>query len=67
MLAALTVKKPVDVSHVAPHLEVGSLVQFGNPVQYGVIKVIRNDAYSSSEIAEIETVSSYIAMYTLAT
>ena len=62
MLAAIK-EKPVDVPHVVPHppvsqvLEVGSMVQFGNPVQYGVIKVIRKETYSSSKFAEIETVS----------
>ena len=57
----MKITKPDD-AHVLPHpvqqaLEVGSMVQFGNPVQYGVIKVIRKDPYSNAKLAEIETVS----------
>ena len=41
-------------------LEIGSMVQFGSPLRYGVIKVI--NCYSSNPFAEIETVS-IIIMY----
>ena len=56
LLTAIKSKQPDDTSHVLPHpvLEVGSMVQFGNPVQYGVIKDIRSD-----KCAEIEIVSVY--------
>jgi len=37
--------------HISAKLEVGTLVQFGNPVQYGVIKKIE------TPVAEVETVS----------
>ena len=60
---AIKGKQPDDTSHVLPHpvLEVGSMVQFGNPVQYGVIKDIKNDPYN--KCAVIETVSVYIHMH----
>ena len=50
---------------VIPHLVqqvlgVGSIVQFGNPLRYGVIKVILNDPDSNNKFAEIETVSTTI-------
>lgn len=62
ILASITVKTPNDTSQKLPHavqcvLEVGSAVQFGNPVQYGVIKIIEKDPHSNIELAEIETVS----------
>ena len=38
-------------------LEVGSAVQFGDPVQYGIIKKIERDPVSHKEIAEVEMVS----------
>ena len=59
--AAIEDKQSDDMSHVLPHpvLEVGSLVQFGNPVQYGVIKDFKNDSYN--KCAVIETVS--VAIY----
>ena len=38
-------------------LEVESMVQFGNPLQYGVIKVIQTDPFSNEKIAEIEMVN----------
>ena len=41
----------IIAQHVSSQLETGSLVQFGNPVQYGVIKKIETG------IAEVETVS----------
>ena len=45
--------------HPVPQvLEVGSMVQFGDPVQYGVIKVIKKDSITNVEVAEIEIVSS---------
>lgn len=49
----------IDPRPVPQVLEVGSLVQFGNPVQYGVIELIRKDPYNNVEIAEIATVSMY--------
>lgn len=63
MPAATKDKKPDDTSHICPHpvqdLGVGSMVQFGNPAQYGVIKVMKKDPYSHVEFAEIETVSTH--------
>ena len=38
-------------------LEVGSAIQFGDPVQYGTIKRIEEDPILNKEIAEVETVS----------
>ena len=38
-------------------LETGSLVQFGDPVQYGVIKRIETAVDTFANIAEVETVS----------
>ena len=38
-------------------LETGSMVQFGNPIQYGVIKRIVTAVDSSVILAEVETVS----------
>ena len=35
----------------------GSMIQFGKPVQYGVIKRIEISADTSVEIAEVEMVS----------
>ena len=46
--------------HVLTKFEKGSLVQFGNPVQYGVIKRIETAVDTFEETAEVETVSSYI-------
>lgn len=46
--------------HVLTKLEKGSLVQFGSPVQYGVIIRIETAVDTLEEIAEVETVSSYI-------
>jgi len=48
--------------HILPHpiprvLEVESMVQFGNPLQYGVIKDIKTDPLSNEKIAEIEMVN----------
>ena len=43
--------------HISTKLETGSLVQFGNPVQYGVIKRIETAVDTLEEIAEVETVS----------
>ena len=42
-------------------LEPGSMVEFGNPVQYGTIKRIE-DHISSKKIAEIETVSQRVML-----
>ena len=44
-------------AHSNPGLAVGSPIQFGDPMQYGVIKRIEDDPASSLEIAEIEMVS----------
>lgn len=41
-----------------PVLEIGSMVQFGNPVQYGVIKDFKDDSYN--KCAVIEIVSAYM-------
>ena len=38
-------------------LEVGSMIQFGNPVKYGVIRRIETQVDTLEEIAEVETVS----------
>ena len=38
-------------------LETGSLVQFGDPVQYGVITKIETEVDTSRQVAEVETVS----------
>ena len=43
--------------HVSSKLEIGTLVQFGNPVQYGVIKDFETSVDTSVEYAEVETVS----------
>ena len=43
--------------HISTKLETGSLVQFGDPLQYGVIKKIFTPADTLLETAEIETVS----------
>ena len=38
-------------------LEIGSLVQFGDPIQYGVIKKIDAAVDTLAQLAEVETVS----------
>ena len=43
--------------HTSHKLETGSLVQFGNPVQYGVIKKIEKVMGTLAQTAEVETVS----------
>ena len=50
--SALRQAKPISAM-----LEVGSVVQFGDPVRYGTIKRIEEDPISNKEIAKIETVS----------
>ena len=45
------------VQHTSTNLEIGSLVQFGNPVRYGVIKRIETAVDTLVQIAEVETVS----------
>ena len=47
----------VQAKPISAMLEVGSVVQFGDPVQYGVIKRIEEDPISNKEIAKVETVS----------
>ena len=42
---------------ISHKLEIGSLVQFGDPVQYGVITKIKTEVGTSREVAEVETVS----------
>ena len=37
--------------------EVGSAVEFGDPMQYGVIKKIEHDPVLNKEVAELEMVS----------
>ena len=48
--------------HISHKLENGSLVQFGNPVQYGVIKKVETEVDRLTQIAEVETVS-YVHTY----
>ena len=43
--------------YISHKLETGSLVQFGDPVQYGVITKIKTEVGTSREVAEVETVS----------
>ena len=43
--------------HTSHKLETGSLVQFGDPVQYGVIKRIETKPDTFKEVAVVETVS----------
>ena len=46
--------------HVQPvpqMLEVGSTVEFGDPLQYGVIKSIEHDPDWNKEVAKVEMVS----------
>lgn len=55
-------KEPDNMAHTNPDpvqqmLEVGSAVQFGNPVRYGIIKILKKDDSSNAVYAEIETVS----------
>ena len=63
MLVTITVNRTDDTSHLLHHpvvqhmLEVGSMVQFGDPLHYGVIAKIIKDPYSNEEFAELETVS----------
>ena len=45
------VSKLAHAQYNSSKLETGSLIQFGNPVQYGVIKRIE------TTVAEVETVS----------
>ena len=65
LLVTITVNRTDDTSHLLPHpvvqhlLGVGSMVQFGDPLHYGVIAKIIKDPYSNEEFAEIETVSMY--------
>lgn len=53
--------------HISNKLETGSLVQFGDPLQYGVIKKIFTPADTLVETAEVETVSepilSHVVLY----
>jgi len=48
-----------------PKLEVGSMIQFGNPVKYGVIKKIETTTNTSKGSAEVETVSHTLAEYNI--
>ena len=43
--------------HTSHKLETGSLVQFGDPVQFGVIKRIETEPDTFKEVAVVETVS----------
>ena len=61
IFAAIKGKKPDDTSQAFTHpirqvLGVGSMVQFGDPVQYGIIKVMSKDPYTNEEFAEMEMV-----------
>ena len=63
-------KKPDDNSHIHTYpvgrvLEVGSMIQFGDPIQHGMIKIIRKDPSSNEELAEIETVSFVCKLITI--
>ena len=53
------VSKLAHAQHNSSKLETGSLIQFGNPVQYGVIKRIE------TTVAEVETVSYTVHTWTL--
>ena len=46
-----------------PVFEVGSAIQFGDPLQYGVVKRIENDPVLNKEIVEVEMVSLYLFTY----
>ena len=52
---------------VAQHeLEIGSMIQFGNPVKYGVIKKIETTGGRASErLAEVELVSHIPLLYSM--
>ena len=43
-----------------PMFEVGSAIQFGDPVQYGTIKRIEEDLTLNTEVAEVEMVSYFL-------
>lgn len=45
--------------HTSAELEVGSMIQFGNPVKYGVIRRIEVANGTTKGLAEVETVSHY--------
>ena len=52
---------------ISPKLEIGSLVQFGNPIQYGVIyKMVETsvDTLMAPTVATVETVSYIHGNYT---
>ena len=64
----MKITKLDDTSHVLPRpvwqtLEVGSMVQFGNPVQYGVIKLIKDSHSNREKLAGIETVIKFFNCY----
>ena len=46
-----------EVQPIPPMLGVGSAIQLGDPLQYGVIKRIENDPVLNIKIAEVEMVS----------
>ena len=48
---------PQEAQPIAQLLEVGSAIQFGDPVQYGTIKRIEQEFVPNKEIAEIEKVN----------
>ena len=43
--------------HISTKLEIGSSVQFGDPVQFGVIKRIETELDTLVEMTEVKTVS----------
>ena len=45
-----------EVQSIPPVLGVGSAIQLGDPLQYGVIKRTENDPVLNIEIAEVEMV-----------
>ena len=48
-----------------PVFGVGLAIQFGDPLQYGVVKKIENDPVLNKEIVEVEMVSLYLFTYML--
>ena len=54
-------KPNIPVLQVQPMLEVGSAVEFGDPVQYGVIRWIKIDPVVHKEMVAVEMVG-YSAM-----
>ena len=47
----------IVAQHSSVELEVGSMIQFGNPMKYGVIKRMERANGTSKGLAEVEMVS----------